>query len=41
MSAALRFALLLALIALASAALAVRERPAHAGLRGVAPSALR
>jgi hypothetical protein len=37
----MRFTLLLALIALMSAALAVRERPAHAGSHSTAHSALR
>jgi len=41
MPAALRFTLLLVLIALLSAALAVRERPAHAGSHNVANTALR
>jgi hypothetical protein len=41
MPAALRFTLVLVLIALMSAILAVRERPAHAGSPGPLPTALR
>jgi hypothetical protein len=41
MSAVLRFTLLLMLIALMSAVLAVRERPAHAAAHSTAQSALR
>jgi hypothetical protein len=41
MPAALRFALVLLLIALMSAVLAVRERPAHAASHGAAQTALR
>jgi hypothetical protein len=41
MPAALRFVLLLVLIAVMSAALAVRERPAHAGSPPPAAAALR